>query len=228
MTRIKICGVKHAETLRLLAALDVDYVGFVFAPSKRQISAETAGVLLGEVPEHPPAVGVFVNPTLPELEAVLELAPLSVIQLHGQESPAFCQEVQERFSLPVWKALAVGKSGLDDHSTDECTDIATYREVTQGLLFDTYDPAQAGGTGKRFSWEQIPQLIQATAPLPCIIAGGIHSGNVRELIENYSPAVIDVSSGVETEGVKDAAKIREFVERVREHDGNKHNKTAGA
>ncbi|CAM5791779.1 MULTISPECIES: phosphoribosylanthranilate isomerase [Brevibacillus] len=213
MTKIKICGIKRAETLACLTALAVDYVGFVFAQSRRQVTAEQAGAIMNAVPGHPPAVGVFVDPTLAELEEVLEQAELSVIQLHGRETPDFCQQVQERFSLPVWKAMAVGS---DNGAHAGAEQIEAYLGVTNALLFDTYDPALAGGTGKRFSWEQIPLLQQSASPLPCIIAGGIHAENVGELIRNYRPSVIDVSSGVETEGEKDEQKIREFVGRVRE------------
>lgn len=225
MTKIKICGVKRIETLRVLTEWGVDYAGFVFVPSKRQVSAGEAGELLRAVPGHPPAVGVFVNPSLQELEEVLQEARLSVIQLHGQESAAFCQQVRERFSLPVWKALAVGKDG---ERSDRRAEMEPYLAVTDGLLFDTYDPSLAGGTGKRFSWEQIPQLQQWSAPLPCIVAGGIHAGNVGELVATYQPAVIDVSSGVETAGEKDTEKIRELVERVREYDDGKNGTAAGA
>lgn len=211
MTQVKICGVKESETLALLTRLEVDYVGFVFAPSKRRVDAQTAREVLASVPGHPPAVGVFVNPTMEELEQVLAQVPLAVIQLHGQESPAFCRMVRERFARPVWKALAIGEE------TDAAEQIKAYTESVDACLFDTYDPAQAGGTGKRFSWEQIPRLKAACGKVTPIVAGGISSGNVGELITRYAPAVIDVSSGVETEGKKDAGKIRSFMERVRAH-----------
>lgn len=211
MTRVKICGIKDSETLALLTSLEVDYVGLIFAQSKRRVDAKTAHELLRSVPGHPPAVGVFVNPTIEELEEVLEQVPLSVIQLHGQESPSFCQTVRERFARPVWKALAVGEEA------DPTDEIRAYADTVEAFLFDTHDPAQAGGTGKRFSWEQIPQLQAACQEVTVIIAGGINAGNVDELISRYTPTVIDVSSGVETDGIKDAEKIRRFIGRVRAH-----------
>ncbi|RNB84954.1 phosphoribosylanthranilate isomerase [Brevibacillus panacihumi] len=210
MTLVKICGIKNEQTLGLLSECGVDYAGFVFAPSKRQVTAAAAGEMLRAVPEHPPAVGVFVNPTIGELTQVLAEAPLAVIQLHGQETPAFCQEVKERFSLPVWKAMAVGKEDTADR-------LAAYANSVDAFLFDTYDPAQAGGTGKRFTWEDIPGLREACQGITEVIAGGIHAGNVTELIERYQPAVIDLSSGVETDGEKDSQKIRELMERVKGH-----------
>ncbi|MFP3416034.1 phosphoribosylanthranilate isomerase, partial [Bacillus sp. SIMBA_074] len=89
---MKICGIKRTETLALLKELDVDFVGLVFAPSKRKVDAQTAKSLLASVPDHPPAVGVFVNPSIEELDEILSQVPLAVVQLHGQETPAFCQE----------------------------------------------------------------------------------------------------------------------------------------
>jgi phosphoribosylanthranilate isomerase len=211
VTQVKICGVTESETLALLTEMETDYVGLVFAPSKRRVDAQTARDLLRSVPGHPPAVGVFVNPTADELEQVLKQVPLAVIQLHGQESPEFCRMVRERFARPVWKALAVGVEA------DTARQIRMYTNIVDAFLFDTHDPAQAGGTGKRFSWEQIPQLQAACQKITPIIAGGINGGNVDELITRYAPAVIDVSSGVETEGKKDSDKIRSFMERVRAH-----------
>ncbi|MED4910214.1 phosphoribosylanthranilate isomerase [Brevibacillus centrosporus] len=209
MTRVKICGIKRMETLALLKKLDVDYVGFVFAQSKRQVDGQTVKYLLSQVPEHPPAVGVFVNPTLQELDDLLADVPLAVIQLHGQETPEYCQQVKARYSLPVWKALAVGGE------EDAAAEIARYAGSVDAYLFDTYDPSQAGGTGKRFSWEQIPQLQEACQEKTCIIAGGINTENVSELINRYQAEMIDVSSGVETDGEKDAEKIKTLVERVK-------------
>lgn len=211
MTQVKICGIKHKETLGLLKECGVDYVGFVFAPSKRRVEANAAKEILLSVPDHPPAVGVFVNPTIAELEEILTKVPLAVLQLHGQETPAFCQEVKERFSLPVWKALAVGNEAEVAEGT------TAYAKCIDAFLFDTYDSAQAGGTGRRFSWEQIPDLQAASQGVTEIIAGGINVDNVAELIGRYRPSIIDLSSGVETDGEKDPNKIKSLMERVREY-----------
>jgi phosphoribosylanthranilate isomerase len=214
MTKVKICGIKTKEAVQLLGELKVDYVGFVFAPSKRQISGLEAGRLLASVEKHPVPVGVFVNPALDELTEVLAEAPIEVIQLHGQESPAFCQEVRERFKKTVWKAISVGKPGFDSGALD------VYRPSVQGFLFDTYHAGMAGGTGTRFDWTVIPQMQQAACEHLSLFAGGIDGDNVGELLENYAPQAIDVSSGVETDGVKDERKIRDFMRKVREHGPN--------
>jgi len=212
MTKIKICGVKRQETLELLGRLQVDFAGLVFAPSRRQLSPNAAGNLLRSVPNRPPAVGVFVNPTWAELEEVLACVPLAVIQFHGQESPEMCWEAARRFHLPVWKAVTVTEQG-------EWPDVMrSYQDAVDAFLFDTHDPLLAGGTGRRFSWQMIPLLQERACGTPCIIAGGIHESNIEELLTAHQPHMIDISSGVETNGEKDEAKIRRLIQRVREHE----------
>lgn len=198
--------------MQLLQKLQVDYAGFVFAPSKRQVSAEEAGALVKAVAGSPAAVGVFVNPALEQLEQTLLHVPLSVIQLHGQETAEFCRDVKKRFGLPIWKAIPVGEDG------PLATTLQSYLPYVEAFLFDTHDPAAAGGTGKRFLWEQIPSLAKRCEQATAVIAGGITPDNVAELISRYAPAMIDLSSGVETEGRKDPAKIKKLMRRVREHE----------
>ncbi|WP_139489161.1 phosphoribosylanthranilate isomerase [Brevibacillus dissolubilis] len=212
MTTVKICGIKDVATLQLLKRCGVDYVGFVFAPSKRQVSGTEAGAMLRAVPERPRAVGVFVNPSLEELDEVMAHAPLDVIQLHGQETPGICALVRERYGVEVWKALTVGGDFA------QLTNIADYFPHVSAFLFDTHDPKQAGGTGKRFAWSEIPKLREYTGDVPFFVAGGVNEENISELLTNYQPYAVDISSGVETDGVKDHAKIKHFVERVRVFD----------
>jgi phosphoribosylanthranilate isomerase len=221
MTRIKICGVKRLDTLQLLTELGVDYIGFIFAESRRRVSPEHAGRLLGSVEGHPPAVGVFVNPSWEELEEAVGSVPLAVIQLHGDETAEFCRQVRERFSLPVWKAIAVA----DEAAVPAL--IRGYAGAADAFLFDTYDPMLPGGTGRRFSWNHIPLLRQHAAGAGCIIAGGINETNVGELLATYRPEMIDISSGVETDGEKDGEKIIRFVQRVREYDLTDDRQRAG-
>jgi phosphoribosylanthranilate isomerase len=212
MSKVKICGVTSAETVHLLAELGVDYIGFVFAESRRRVTAEQAGSMLKDVPDRPAAVGVFVNPTLAELEEVLARVPLEVIQLHGQETAEFCREIAERFGRKIWKAISV------DSENRISAELEPYKPLVEAFLFDTHDAKQAGGTGKRFSWERIPALKRQAGERTCVIAGGINEANVSELLRLYAPEVIDVSSGVETDGRKDHEKITSFLRRVREHD----------
>lgn len=217
-TAVKICGLQSVEVLKSMINLPVDYIGFVFARSKRQISGEQAAELLpllqawgsGAAPR---SVGVFLNPSLDELDAVLRSAPLDVVQLHGTEAPAFCRDVKARFGVQVMKAFSIKENG----SVHGKLDLAAYDGILDGLLLDTYDPKYGGGSGHSFNWRQVtPYRDWALAQgIPLFVAGGLHPGNVELLIETLQPDGVDVSSGVETDGVKDPAKITEFVERVK-------------
>ncbi|RUT36076.1 phosphoribosylanthranilate isomerase [Paenibacillus zeisoli] len=216
-TSVKICGLQDVEVLKSMINLPVDYIGFVFAKSKRQISADQAAGLIPilkqwDRPLKPESVGVFVNPTIEELSDILQKASLDIIQLHGQESPEFCREVKRRFGVKVFKVLSVKQDGLI-----EGFGLHEYQGTLDGMLLDTYDPIYGGGSGQTFDWKQIEPYREwpKQEGIPLIIAGGLHPDNVGDLLENFQPDGVDVSSGVETEGLKDIAKIRAFVERVK-------------
>ncbi|GIP52121.1 hypothetical protein J42TS3_11560 [Paenibacillus vini] len=215
---VKICGLQSVEVLKSMINLPIDYIGFVFARSKRQVSgnqaAELAAVLgtwqSGKIPE---SVGVFVNPSMEELEAILSLTPLDIVQLHGTESPEFCREVREQLGVKAFKVLSVKPDGTL-HGGQPVED---YEGVIDGLLLDTYDPHYGGGSGVAFAWEQAEpyRLWAKERGIPFLAAGGLHPGNVGELLDVMSPDGVDVSSGVETDGIKDLTKITAFVERVK-------------
>ncbi len=217
-TALKICGLQSVEVLKSMINLPIDYIGFVFARSKRQISgsraAELAAVLKtwqsGVIPE---SVGVFVNPSLEELGDILSVTPLDVVQLHGVEAPEFCRQVKERYGVKIFKAFSVQQDG-NLHG-----DLAfeTYDGVIDGLLLDTYDPHYGGGSGVAFAWNQaVPyQRWAKQRGILFFAAGGLHPGNVEQLISVMSPDGVDVSSGIESDGIKDLTKIAAFVERVK-------------
>jgi len=232
---VKICGIREAQTLREMAGLPVDYVGFVFAPSRRRVTPEEAAALAGAARSVPMAggrppgtVGVFVNPALDELELAVRAARLGAVQLHGAETPEFCREVAERFGVAVWRALnaeEAAQAGGDDAAAvgglagaavrpgpDEI--LAAYRGAAEAVLLDT----GGGGTGRTFRWDVIPAWKEAARrhSLKLFVAGGLTPDNVRALIETHRPDGVDVSSGVETDGRKDVAKIAAFVERVKQ------------
>lgn len=224
---IKICGIRNIATLQEMKGLQVRHVGFVFAPSKRQITAKTAGELIDflnrEGFRHDGlfrTAGVFVNPSLEELEQVLAEAPLDIVQLHGQETPEFCALVRERFGVEVFKAATIPQGNLPETmSVQEMVALLVpYVPYVEAFLLDTYDPVVGGGSGKTFHWEVIPPLRDWARSVgrKLLVAGGLHTGNVVGLIRDYEPDGVDVSSGVETDAVKDAQKIRTFVERVNE------------
>jgi phosphoribosylanthranilate isomerase len=217
---LKVCGIRDTETARRIAAEPIDYIGFVFAPSKRRVTAEEARAMITAFREAGGGQrfsGVFVNPSLEELSAVVAVAPLDVVQLHGQESGAFVRECRAGFpGVSVWKALGV--SGDMSHSDTEVKQkLSPYEGLLDGLLLDAYDPHVGGGTGKTFRWDVIP-VYEAWAKqqgIPLFIAGGLHADNIEDLLKAYPAGGVDVSSGVETDGVKDIEKIRTFVKRVK-------------
>lgn len=221
--RIKICGLKDVETIEAMDGLPINEIGFVFAKSKRQVTPETAAALI-EAANHlaardgkrPQAAGVFVNPTLEELKDILAVAPLDIVQLHGNESAEFCRSVKEHFQVKVWKALGMKPAEHTEGSESQSAvqRITPFKGGVDAILIDS----AGGGTGHTFDWETIKEYLAAarSIDLPLYVAGGLHADNVQELLNIYAPDGIDVSSGVETEGQKDIEKIRLFVRRVME------------
>ncbi|NMO96981.1 phosphoribosylanthranilate isomerase [Paenibacillus lemnae] len=219
-TLVKICGLQSVEVLKSMINLPVDYVGLMFANSKRQVNANQAAELI-RILKHwnhevkPASVGVFVNPELGDLEEVMDIAPLDVIQLHGQESPQFCREVKDRFPVSVFKVSSIVSGAVKQ---EHLTELDAYVGSIDALLLDTYDPVYGGGSGKTFDWESIPvyQEWSRRNAIPLFVAGGLTPSNLRQLIETYHPDGVDVSSGVESSpGVKDIDKVTAFVERVK-------------
>jgi phosphoribosylanthranilate isomerase len=214
-TTIKICGLTTASVVEAVSGYSVEQVGFVFAMSRRKITPEQAGIFIMQLRSSGSkalSVGVFVNPSMEELRDTLHLAPLDVIQLHGNESPDFCSFVKREFpDKLIYKVFAV-----DSVATSESVAqlLEPYRDVVDAIMLD----AAGGGTGTTFQWESIPtyQTWTRFAHLPLIIAGGLYPDNVQELIKRYQPDGVDVSSGVETDGQKDLQKIKAFIERVKQ------------
>lgn len=218
-TKVKICGIQGVEVLKSINKLPIDYIGFVFAKSRRQVSPQTAASMIGMLQQwerdcFPRSAGVFVNPDMNQLEDVMSHAILDVIQLHGQESPEFCRDVKERFDVEVFKVISVGsKCGTDGTSAA----LEEYAGVIDALLLDTFEPHYGGGSGTTFAWDKIPSYQKWTRNqgIPLFVAGGLDSSNVGGLIRDFNPDGVDISSGVETNGTKDLNKIAAFVERVK-------------
>lgn len=205
MTRIKICGITRSEDALVCARAGADAIGLVFyPPSPRYLAAAQAAVIARALPPFVTTVGLFVNPTAKQVEAVLNEVRLDVLQFHGDEPPEFCAG----FGVPYLKAIRV-KAGVD---LVQCA--IRYQEA-QGLLLDAYVEGTPGGTGRSFDWELIP----AELPLPVILSGGLSPANIVDAICRVRPWAVDVSSGVEaSKGIKDAAKIAAFIEGVRSAD----------
>ncbi len=206
MTSVKICGVNSPVALDAAVAAGADMLGFVFfPPSPRALTPADAAALSAFDTGGAERVGLFVDPTDAEIEAVLAALPLDVIQLHGSETPERCAAVRARFGLPVMKALGVA-------SPSDLDALAGYAPAVDRFLLDAKPPAGAelpGGNAAAFDWS----LVSGRAvPRPWLLAGGLTPDNVaRALAESGAPGV-DVSSGVEkARGVKDPALVNAFV-----------------
>jgi phosphoribosylanthranilate isomerase len=204
-TRIKICGITREQDVSAAADNGADALGLVFyEKSPRHVTAHQAAQLARAVPPFLTMVGLFVNPSVDYVHEVLAKVPLDVLQFHGEEIPELCAQ----FGKPYLKAIRV-KPGVN---LVECA--ARYAGA-QGLLLDAFVEGTQGGTGESFDWALIPHDL----PLPVILSGGLHVGNVAAAIRQVRPYAVDVSSGVEAaKGIKDAAKIAVFINEVKNVD----------
>lgn len=204
MTKIKICGLRRKEDILAVNEALPDYIGFVFAEGRRQVSEETALELKQLLHPEILSVGVFVNDDINRIKRLCKEGIIDVVQLHGDETQLYIDQLRGQIDRPIIKALRVsGKASLQAAATIRC----------DYLLLDTYHKEQYGGTGECFDWTVIPNLKKA-----CFIAGGISSDNVLDAISLLKPYCVDVSSSVEAEGYKDANKIKEIVQKVRSID----------
>ncbi len=208
-TRIKVCGMTRlADALGAVAA-GVDALGFIFAAkSPRRIAPDQAREIIAELPPFVATVGVFVDEKSQRVEEIVRYCGLTVVQLHGGESPAYCASMPCRvvkvFSLPG------------------APDFVAYQDVVSGFLVDTFHDKLAGGTGQAFDWSILDKV---QPPGPLILAGGLGPHNVAEAVRQVRPFAVDVNSGVESApGLKDIAKIKQVVAEVRRAD---HMKRAG-
>lgn len=204
MAEIKICGLRRAEDVDYANRVKPDYVGFIFADSRRKIDAELARELGSKLDKGIKKVGVFVNESLESLVEVYNKAELDIVQLHGDETLDYVGKLPE--GIVVWKAIRV-------RSRDDIKKAMEYdkSERISALLLDAYDEKEYGGCGVSFDWN----LIKDARFKKLILAGGLNAENVKHAIGLCSPDAVDVSSGVETEGCKDYEKIKDFVEKVR-------------
>jgi phosphoribosylanthranilate isomerase len=200
--RVKICGITRAEDALAAAHFGAHAIGFVFwRRSARYVTPENAREIIAALPPFLTKVGVYVDPDPEWVEKSSSLAGLDLLQFHGDEPEQFCRQ----FTLPYIKAVRV-RIGLD------LLQYASLYKGASGLLLDTYIPGEPGGTGHAFDWDLIPR----TLPLPLILSGGLHPGNIAEAIQRAQPWAVDVSSGVEAaKGVKDAEKIAALMRGVR-------------
>ena len=215
--KVKMCGISKVETISAVVESKPDYMGLVFAPSKRQVTVDQAKTLVEELHkqytkrynngteqsnnDEIKTVGVFVNETLDNLVTIAKETNLDAVQLHGDEDEAFIQSLKERTNVEVWKAVQIRSAADAEAWIDSSADM---------LLFDAYHKDERGGTGEVFDWSCLDVFER-----PFMLAGGIDSTNVARAIRTVRPYGIDISSGIETDGVKDDEKIKAFTNIVR-------------
>jgi len=203
-TKIKFCGITSPEDAERAVAAGAWAIGLILWPHsprrcKRALAAEIAGAMKRRVE----VVGVFVNPTLDQLSRAAEDVGMTMVQLHGDEGPAFCAEAARRTGARVIKAARVRSAG-------DVQALSAYR--TDFHLLDSHRDGMRGGTGETFPWE----LVRAHArAVPVILSGGLTPENVADAIGHVRPFAVDVASGVESSpGIKDPAKLQAFADAV--------------
>lgn len=205
--QIKICGITRKEDAILCSQHGADAIGFIFYPkSKRYITPEAAKDIAHILPPFLMKIGVFVNETSSEVNRIAQLVGLNAVQLHGEESPKYIDQMTH----PVIKCFGV----------DELFDfdkIDKYKNCE--ILLDVKDTEQFGGTGNSFNWNLIPDDLRNKV----IIAGGVSSNNIKDIYSTINPGAIDLSSSVEiSPGIKDKNKIIEILNIIRQIKQNEH------
>lgn len=203
MVKIKVCGLRCQADAKEAVRLKADFIGFVFAKSPRQVTPEKVSQIVQELPPGVAKIGVFVNEEFETLSQIVDYCGLDFVQLHGDEAPSYCQKLKKRSNVKIIKAIRV--KGLE-----------TFKEIddyqVDYFLLDTFNKDSYGGCGRAFDWTLIKQAI---IKLPVFLAGGLNSANVLEAIDIVNPFAVDVSSGIETNGLKDFEKMKHFIETVR-------------
>lgn len=202
-TKIKICGFTQADNARDASHLGIDAVGLVFYnKSSRYVKVETALKIVNVLPPFINRVGLFVNSDFTFIDEVLCQVPLDTLQFHGDESPIECSQ----YAMPFIKAIRV-------HKDTNLVKIADHYRQSCGLLLDAFNKNIYGGTGEVFDWD----LAKVDIDLPIILAGGLNSDTVANVIKQINPYAVDASSGMENvKGVKDINKIKKFIQQVQE------------
>lgn len=199
MTKIKICGLKRKEDIQYVNKLHPEYVGFVFAKSSRQVDQSWTKELIRGLDTSIKKVGVFLNMDRKVVKDISENCSLDVLQFHGNETPLYCSS----FDKEVWKAFRI----------KDATSFNRAKEYTvDGYLIDSHVDGFYGGSGKTFNWNMAENTIKAA---PIILAGGLHKDNVKTAMEILKPHILDVSSGVEENGLKNFDKMKKFINTVR-------------
>jgi phosphoribosylanthranilate isomerase len=215
MTRIKICGIKTEEQAIAAAKAGADFIGLVFAPSPRQVTPDIAEKIVAALKKRKAAievVGVFVNTPVGTVKRIADMCRLDWVQLSGDEFWTYCRELDR----PIIKVIRLSRNnppGQVGKDLDYGTKLLNGQKHI--FLLDANAGEKYGGTGLTFDWNLAQPIARQ---FPVIIAGGLTPANVAQAIKTISPWGVDVSTGVETRGIKDTKKIRKFIEAVRKTD----------
>ena len=215
MTAIKICGIQKAADAVVAASSGADFVGLVFVPQRRRrLTEEPAAQIVKALTESPgktpQVVGLFADQPIDEVNRHIKSCHLERVQLCGSESLDYCGQM----SVPVIKVIHVPEGGASDDDVDRLAEsIQKFRDAGHLVTLDRQVDGLQGGTGKSFDWSIAARLAQAGHEF--LLAGGLTPENVAEAVRTVAPWGVDVSSGVEIGGVKDATKIRDFIQQVR-------------
>lgn len=203
--KVKLCGLSRMEDIRYVNEFVPDYVGFVFAKSRRQVTPVQAAALRRALAAPIQAVGVFVNEAPETVARIARDVFLNAVQLHGDEDAAYIARL--RALLPpgtnLWKAVRVQKESDLQHAQSYGADL---------VLFDAFSKDAYGGTGKTADWSLFGRV---SPPRPFFLAGGLHAGNLLEAARQVRPDGVDLSGGIETNGVKDREKIKQILSIIR-------------
>lgn len=195
VSKIKICGIQYKEEIEIINQLPIDYIGFVFAPSKRRISIEQGKILKNLLNDNIKTVGVFVNESSHVVNKIAQTLNLDVVQLHGEEDEEYISTIERK----VWKAYKIDKNFK--------AETLLKGENITGNLFDGKKP----GSGEVFNWELIEKIKSNQLK---ILAGGLMPDNIAKAIKYVGPDIIDVSSGVEKNNRKDELLLNSLVRRI--------------
>lgn len=201
MIKIKICGIKSENDINIINKYMPDYIGFVFAKSLRQVTADMVSNF--NIKCTIKKVGVFVNEDINVVCKTARICKLDVIQLHGDEKQQYIDELKAKCDCNIWKAIRV---------KDENSIIEANKFSVDSFLFDNFSCGEFGGSGTIFDWSLLKK-----ANVKFALAGGLYILNIENAIALSSPQIVDISSGVETNGIKDEEKIKQFIEKVRSY-----------
>lgn len=205
---LKYCGIRSFADLEIVASSQANYLGFIFAESKRKVDSEEVKAWLEKVNiGEKKIVAVFVNATIKQIEEVYNHIKMDVIQLHGDEHIAEINEVKTKFNVEIWKAL-------HQHSETE-QEMISYHNIVDGFVIDSKVKGQRGGTGVTFDWTIVPKFTEIAKEhnKKLFIAGGVKPNNIEKLLD-YHPIGIDLSSGIELDERKNKEMIEELEERM--------------